>query len=64
MGGVAAIVTTVVATASAVALFRFAESKRQEIKDMLNQARRAGDRDREIIDYERDPETGVYKPKS
>lgn len=67
MGGVAAVVTTVVATVGAVALYRFVDAKRRELRDVLAEAREAtasAKRAEPVIDYERDRETGVYRPKS
>lgn len=66
MGAAATLATVVAATVGGVALYRFLERRRRELKEILNDARvRAGARrDGKIIDYERDPESGVFRPKS
>jgi len=65
MGAVTAIVTTIVATAGAVALYRFIDGKTREFRGILAEARKTAERGpvRPVIDYERDPATGVYKPR-
>ncbi|MEM9619963.1 MAG: hypothetical protein AAF936_18565 [Pseudomonadota bacterium] len=61
MGAVTTLVATVAAAAGAVALYRFVDRQTREFKDALrDKTKRSSDM---IIDYERDPESGVYKPK-
>ncbi len=61
MGAVTTLVATVAAAAGAVALYRFVDRQARDLKDVLrDKAKRTSDM---IIDYERDPESGVYKPK-
>jgi len=61
MGAVTTLVATVAAAAGAVALYRFVDRQARDLKDVLRgNAKRTSDT---IIDYERDPESGVYKPK-
>lgn len=66
MGAAATLATVVAAAAGGVALYRFLERRRRELRKIFNDARaRAGARRAEnIIDYERDPESGVFRPKN
>ena len=66
MGAVATILTTIAATAGAVAAYRFVDGKRRELREFLREAQTQGRPQcgEKVVDYERDPETGVYKPKS
>ena len=63
MGAVTTLVATVAAAAGAVALYRYVDKQTKDLRDALRGAREpnAG---KPVIDYERDPESGVYKPKS
>lgn len=64
MGAVTTLIATVAATAGAVAAFRYVDKKRRDFQDILNTHRRDGDKGKStVIDYERDPESGVFKPK-
>ncbi|MBL4619133.1 MAG: hypothetical protein JKX88_03425 [Marinicaulis sp.] len=61
MGGVATIAVTVAAAAGAVALFRYIDRHARELKEALrDKTTRAGAK---IIDYERDPERGIFRQK-
>jgi len=66
MGALVTIVTTVAAAAGAVALYRFIDNKTRAVREVLSDAQKraraqSGGR---VIDYERDPSTGIFKPKS
>lgn len=66
MGAAATLATVVAAAAGGVALYRFLEGRKRAFRDALSDVRaranaRRGDK---IIDYERDPESGVFRPKS
>ena len=64
MGAVTTLIATVAVTAGAVAAFRYVDKKRRDIQDILNTHRRDGHNTKStVIDYERDPESGVFKPK-
>jgi predicted nucleic-acid-binding protein len=63
MGGVLTIAATVAAAAGAVAAFRFIERRRQDLSDLLDSAKGDKSGDAKTVDYERDPETGVYRPR-
>ncbi len=63
MGGVLTLAATVAAAAGAVAAYRFIDSRRKDIADFLSSAARSDADDVKIVDYERDPETGVYRPR-
>lgn len=60
MGAVTTLVATVAVAAGGVALYRFIDRQTRQFKDAIKEAR---GRDGAIIDYERDPDSGVYKPK-
>lgn len=62
MGGVLTAAATIAAAVGAVAAYRYIDRRRQDFGDML---RRVGDREKngKVIDCERDPETGVYRPR-
>ena len=65
MGAVTTLVATVAVAAGAVALYRFIDGRSRAFRNALDDVRkRAGaERQGEIIDYERDPASGVFKPK-
>lgn len=62
MGAVTGMVAGIVTLAGAVALYRYAERRtrplRRNIVDKAGTRRRA-----DTIDFEQDPETGVYRAK-
>ncbi len=62
MSGVLTLAATVAAAAVAVAAYRFIDRRHKQFGDMLQ---RAGVRKKpsKIIDCERDPETGIYRPR-
>lgn len=66
MGAAATLATVVAAAAGGVALYRFLERRRRELRKIFDDAKaRAGaDRAGNIIDYEHDPESGVFRPKN
>ncbi len=65
MGAVTTLAVTIAAAAGGLALYRFVDRQRRELKEIFNEAktRAAATRDGKVIDYERDPDSGVYKPK-
>ncbi len=65
MGAVTTLLATVAAAAGAVAVYRYADRKAQEMRDAFKSAqRRAGAASTTVLDYERDPASGVFKPKA
>lgn len=66
MSAVTTLAVTVAAAAGAVALFRFVDRRSKPLRETLAEMRRQarGDRPSAVIDYERDPESGVFKPKA
>lgn len=61
MGAVTTLVATVAAAAGAVAFYRFVDRQTRGLKDALRDKRgRDGD---VVLDYERDPDSGVYRQK-
>jgi len=66
MGAVTTLVATVAVAAGAIAFYRFIDRRSRALKDVISDAkvRAGGRRSGKIIDYERDPESGVYKPRS
>lgn len=63
MGAVTTLAAAVAAVAGGVALYRFVDRKQREFKEIFAEARKTGARHEKVIDYERDPKTGVFKPK-
>lgn len=65
MGAVTTLVATVAAAAGAVALYRYVDNKSRAFRQSLNEVRQRARSERggHVIDYERDPESGVYRPK-
>lgn len=65
MSAVATLVATVAAAAGAVALYRYIDGKSRAFRDALDDVRKhaRAERQGEVIDYERDPASGVFKPK-
>lgn len=65
MGAVTTLVATVAAAAGAVALYRLFDEKTREFREAVTAARKdaAQKRPGKVIDYERDPASGVYKPR-
>ena len=66
MGAVTTLAATVAAAAGAVALYRFAERRTRSMRSTIEEMRRtaSGERAGKVIDYERDPASGVFKPKA
>ncbi len=66
MSAISTIVVSIAAAAGTVALYRFVAEKSRQMKSVLAEARKrtsTGKPDA-IIDYERDPDTGIYRPRS
>ena len=65
MSAVATLAATVVTAVGAVALYRFAERRSRPIRAALSEMRKtARSTDKgAVIEYEQDPESGVFKPK-
>lgn len=61
MGGVLTLAATVAAAVGAVAAYRYIDRRQREFSDILRGRRKGGEGD--IIEYEQDPETGVYRPR-
>ena len=66
MSAVTTLAVTIAAAAGAVALYRFAEKRTRPLRQAIDEIRNASQRNPSgaVIDYERDPESGVYKPKT
>lgn len=62
MSAVTGIVAGFVTAAGALALYRYAQRRTGELRDRIEKARRRGAA-RNIIDFEQDPETGIYHAK-
>ena len=64
MSAVTTLVATVAAAAGAVALIRVAEKRMRPLRKALNEMRKAASpTGGDVIDYEQDPESGVFRPK-
>lgn len=64
MGAVTTLAVTIAAAAGAVALYRFVDRKQNELREVFTDPKARTDQKRSaVIDYERDPESGVYKPR-
>ena len=61
MGAVTTLVATVAAAAGAVALYRFVDRQARDLKDVLRD--KPGRNKDVVLDYERDPDSGVYRQK-
>jgi hypothetical protein len=61
MGAVTTLVVSVAAAAGAVAFYRFVDRQARELKGILKDPKARGSK--KVIDYERDPESGVFRPK-
>lgn len=66
MSSVLTLAVSVAAAAGAIAAIRFVDRKQRELKDVFKpaEAKAGSDEDRLILDYERDPATGVYRPEA
>jgi len=66
MSAVTTFAAMIAATAGGVALYRFAQRRKHALREYLRDSKvRANGRQSEmIIDYERDPESGVFRPKA
>jgi hypothetical protein len=63
MSAVSGIVAGFVVIGGAVALYRFAQRKGGELREALDGIRRPEGHDGGVLDFERDPSTGVYRTK-
>ncbi|MEM8935918.1 MAG: hypothetical protein AAGC77_05880 [Pseudomonadota bacterium] len=64
MSTVATLALTVAATIGAVGLVRYAKKRARGMRDFIDEARRSSKGDAQTIEYEKDPESGIFKPKS
>lgn len=67
MSAVTTLAASVAVAVGAAALYRYAERRSRPLRDAVSEMRKAARGEREsgaVIDYERDPESGVYKPKT
>lgn len=65
MSAVTTLAATVAAAVGAVALYRYAERRTRPLRDAFSEMRKTANNRKQspVIDYEQDPESGVYKPK-
>ncbi len=65
METVTGVVLGVVAVSGALALVKLARRARRELQNILHEAARGdnGAKSGDLLDYERDPLTGVFRPK-
>lgn len=64
MSAVTTVVATVAAAAGAVALFKFAERRTRPLRRAIDEVRKsAAKTPGAVIDYEQDPNSGVFRPK-
>lgn len=65
MSAVATLAATLVAAAGAVAAYRYVGRKTRDFREAVDELRERarGETDAQVIDYERDPSSGVYRPK-
>ncbi|RZO65924.1 MAG: hypothetical protein EVA70_07035 [Parvularculaceae bacterium] len=66
MGALTGIVAGVATLGAAVAIYRFAERKASAVRDAVEEIRRnvgAGGPEGAVLDYQKDPEDGVYRAK-
>ena len=61
MGAATTLAATVAAAVGAVALYRFVDRKKREIEKLFTDPSKPSNG--KVIDFERDPESGVYRPK-
>lgn len=66
MSAVTTLAVTVAAAAGAVALYKFAERRTRPLRAAIDELRHAARRENPgaVIEYEQDPVSGVFKPKS
>lgn len=65
MSAVATLAATIVAAAGAVAAYRYVGKKTRAFRETVDELRQraGGESDAQVIDYERNPSSGVYRPK-
>lgn len=66
MGAVTTLVATVAATVGAVALYRFVDRQAKEFRSALAtaKAQHGNAASGKVLDFERDPVSGEFRPKS
>jgi hypothetical protein len=64
MNTVAGVVAGFLVIGGAVALYRFGKRKADDLMRAIDELRGERGPAGEILDYERDPATGVFKPKT
>ena len=64
MGAISSIVAGFVVVGGAVTLYRFAKRKSAEFQDAVEEFRRSASGEGGVIEFERDPATGVFRSKS
>lgn len=65
MSAVTTLVATVAAAAGAVALYRFIDRQTKEFRNALSDVKKGGKSatSHKVIDFERDPVSGAFRPK-
>ncbi len=65
MSAVTTLAVTAAAAVGAVALFKYVDRRSRPLRAAISELRKSarGDAKGAVIDYEQDPESGVYKPK-
>lgn len=64
MSAMTGILAGLVTAAGALALYRYAERRARALRAAVGEMRRDPRRaDRPVLDFERDPDTGVYRSK-
>ncbi len=65
MGAVTTLTVVVAAAIGGAALYRYIERRKRALSEVFHDAKAQASarRDAKVIDYERDPESGVFKPK-
>lgn len=61
MGPTSGIMAGLLAVGAGVALYRFARRKSDEFRTAVEEFRKAGKGGERVIDFEKDPATGVYR---
>lgn len=65
MSAVTTVVATVAAAAGAVALFKFAERRTRPLRQAIREVKKSAAKSSgAVIDYEQDPDSGVFRPKT
>jgi hypothetical protein len=61
MGPTSGIMAGLLAVGAGVALYRFARRKSDDLRSAIEAFRKAGKGGERVIDFEKDPATGVYR---